>query len=213
MSLRKIAVTGVAGIAVLTATALIGIRLLGDGTRVGGETTSPATTLEPAPPAPPPAAPAAGQVEPLGPAPAAHPPRAVLPATAPVPAGGGAAPWEAVETALRPAGLGVGLAGPVHRGLAGARAELDRCFEEERRRRAHAKPVSAAPGEFGPAVLILRLEAQRVGSLAVAGTEVKSSGTSSPQLIECCRSTLIGFELDAPAAAPPGRYKVMFLLQ
>jgi hypothetical protein len=117
-----------------------------------------------------------------------------------------------VPLAFRPAGLGAGLAAPVSTGLAAARRGMAPCFDEERRRLAGATPEAAPAGAFGPAVLVVRLEAQP-GKLAVAGTEIASRGTSSRELVECCRRSLAGYELDAPAAAPPARYRVQLLLQ
>lgn len=115
--------------------------------------------------------------------------------------------WAAVDLALRPAALGPDLAGPVARGLAEARGTYRHCFDEEARRLAGRRSSRTPADAQGPAVLVVRLEAVE-GRLLVAGTEVASTGTSSTQLVECCRKALQGYEFDAAAVKPPERYRV-----
>lgn len=199
MTVRTLVVTGFAGIAVLVAGALVAIALL-DG-RAGPSRARAPTALEPSPQS---VLPSAQEV--AARAEVSSPPAE----TAPL--GEGAVPWGAVPLALRPAGLGRALAAPVANGLAGARASMAPCFDEERRRLAGPDPEPPPAEAYGPAVLVVRLEAGP-GKLVVAGTEIGSRGTSSRELIECCRRSLVGWELDAPAAAPPARYRVQLLLR
>lgn len=214
MTERKIILTGAIGIGILIAVALIGIAVL------GGRASSPPAAREPAPLPPyPPLAPRAEVVPAAAatPAPAPEPAttapaRTVAPAAVPrAPGAEGPAPWESVETALKPSGLGVELAAPVSDALVEARDRLQPCFDEEAKRLAYARPAAATAGAHGPAVLVLRLEAGD-GKLVVADTEVASQGTSSRQLVECCRRMLRSHELAAPVA-PPQRYKVTMPLQ
>lgn len=211
MTVRTLVVTGFAGIAVLVAGALVAIALL-DG-RAGPSRARAPTALEPAPQSVLPSAQeVAARAEVSSPPAETAPLRDVAPAGAAPPLGEGAVPWGAVPLALRPAGLGRALAAPVANGLAGARASMAPCFDEERRRLAGPDPEPPPAEAYGPAVLVVRLEAGP-GKLVVAGTEIGSRGTSSRELIECCRRSLVGWELDAPAAAPPARYRVQLLLR
>lgn len=213
MNERRLVVTGAVGVTILVVVALVGIRLLGGGAAVGtGSPSATAAAPEPALPAlapePAPAPAAAPAPEPA----ATAPQHTVVPAAVPRPPGAtGVAPWESVETALRPSGLGVELAAPVSDALAEARDRLQPCFDEEARRLQHAKPTQPKPGVYGPAVLVLRLEALD-GRLVVQDTEVASEGTSSPSLVECCRRMLQSYEFAAPVA-PSQRYKVQMTLQ
>jgi hypothetical protein len=213
---RKIVVTGIVGVLLLLLVAILGVALLGGRGSApgpqGGAVLPPAEPQTPLPPLTPDPSilPAAA---PAAPEPAATaPPRSAVPAAVPRPAGmTGAAPWDSVETALRPAGLGIELAAPVSDGLADMRERLQPCFDEEAQRLARGAPVAPPPGVYGPGVLVLRLEAGD-GKLVVADTEVASQGTSSPQLVACCRRMAKSHEFAAPVA-PPRRYKVQMLLQ
>jgi hypothetical protein len=211
---RKIVVTGVVGIAILFGVAFVGIQLLGDGGPAGARP-APAVPGEPLPALPPLGAPQPAVVPTAPPAPVPEdtaPPHTVTPAAVPRPKGAkGAAPWESVDTALRPSGLGIELAAPVSDALDEARARMQQCFEDESARLGDAPPVAPKDGVYGPAVLVLHLEALD-GRLSVQDSEVASEGTSSRQLIECCRRMLRSYEFEAPVA-PPQRYKVQMLLQ
>ena len=216
MSPRTLAVAAVAGAALLVVAGIAAVQLL--------EPSSPATGApRAASPDPLVASPAQAGAGPSWPQPAepAIPPPPHEPASPAVaqrglvrpaverPAAPGAAPWESVETALRPAALGPELAAPISDGLAEARNGIQHCFDDEARRRSGEHPSSGTGtgAASGPGVLVLRLEALE-GRLSVAGVDVTSSGTASPQLIECSRKALLGFEFAVPAVKPPERYKV-----
>ena len=218
MKARTLAIAAVAGAAILVAAGIAAVQVFEASlpvTGAGSSTTAPPDpsaagaaqsgivpsglpSTEPAAPTPlhEPASPAVAQ-------------RGLVRPAVERPAAPGAAPWESVETALRPAALGPDLAAPVSDGLAEARNGMQHCFDDEAKRRARERPSSrpVGGGSTGPAVLVLRLEALE-GRLNVAGADVTSSGTSSPQLIECCRRALIGFEFAVPAVKPPERYRV-----
>lgn len=184
-----------------------------DAPAASGSAPAGPATLDPSRPGAQPVG-AAAEAAPSEPPPAHQPAAPVVaqrgvvrPAAARAPAPG-AAPWDEVETALRPAALGPDLASAVSDGLAEARDGMQYCFDEEAKALARdPSPRSPPPGAAGPAVLVLRLEALH-GKLAVAGVEVASPGTSTRRLVECCRAAMVGFEFAAPAARPPERFKV-----
>jgi hypothetical protein len=218
VSARTLATAAVAGAALLVVAGIAAVRLLepsGPETGRGSPTAAPPDPIaagaaqagtgpswpQPAEPATPPPL-----HEPASPAVAQ---RGLVRPAVERPAAPGAAPWESVETALRPAALGPDLAAPISDGLAEARNGIQHCFDDEARRRSGEQP-SSGNGDgraTGPAVLVLRLEAIE-GRLSVAGVEVTSSGTASPQLLECSKKGLMGFEFTVPAVKPPERYKV-----
>ncbi len=202
----KIVVTGLVGIGILLAVAVLGIRFL------GGRAAAPAGAPVPGLPSPPPAPlPTTGRApDPVSPP---APERAGPPAPSPRSRPGPPA-WDAVETALVPAGLGPLLAAPVANGLAEARGRLGPCFAEEKARLETGPPEStgAPPQAYGSAVLVLRMEAQE-GRLVVADTEVAMQGHATRPFIECCRRAMKAYEIPAPGVAPPQRYKVAFPLQ
>lgn len=218
MSARTLAISAVAGAALLVAAGIAAVRFLepsGPVTGAGAPPPAPSDpssagaaqagtgpswpqTAEPAPPPPlhEPASPAVAQ-------------RGLVRPAVERPAAPDAAPWESVETALRPAALGPELAAPISGGLAEARNGIQHCFDDEARRRSGEHPSSGTGtgAASGPGVLVLRLEALD-GRLSVAGVDVTSPGTATPQLIECSKKALLGFEFAAPAVKPPERYKV-----
>jgi len=207
---KKIVLMGLVGIAILLAAALLAIRFLGD--RAPAMRSPLAGAAEPAPSLlSRPAVPTAATAEQPS---ASASQNAVLAAAAPTPPGDGPPPWDAVETALRPAGLGSRLAGPVANGLAEARDRIDHCFTEEKARLENGPPEpSGAPSqEYGSAVLVLRMEAQD-GKLVVADSEIARQGHATTPFIECCRRAMKAYEVAAPGVAAPQRYKVMFPLQ
>jgi hypothetical protein len=212
-NVRKLIVTGVIGIAILVVAALVAITLLGNRAAPGAGASPPATPPGPPPALAPPAVTASASSPEAPPSEPASPLHTVAPAPMAAPPGDGPRPWEAVPLALRPAGLGSGLAAPVSDGLAAARDGMDPCFDEERQRFLAGKAEPVPAGTSGPAVIVLRLEAQQPGKLVVVGTDLTSRGTSSRALVECCRRALAGYEIDAPSAAPPARYRVQLLLQ
>lgn len=220
MSARKLAAAAVAAAALLVVAGIAAVRLL--------DLSSPVTG---SPVASPPDSQAGGAAQagmgpswplPTGPAPTPplHEPASpavaqrglVRPAVERT-AAPGAEPWTSVETALRPAALGPELAAPVFDGLAEARNGIQHCFDDEARRRSGEKTAAQAGGgaATGPGVVVLRLEALE-GRLSVAGVDVTSWGTASPQLLECCKKSLVGFEFAVPAVKPPERYKVAMVL-
>ena len=99
-------------------------------------------------------------------------------------------------------------------GLAAARREMDFCFRQAER----ARPGTQASGEAQdpqpppPAVLLLYLEA-REGALDIIATRTEYPGSLSPELIDCCRQVLRGFEIPAYKTVPGKRYRVNYHLQ
>jgi hypothetical protein len=102
------------------------------------------------------------------------------------------------------------LAAYVRTGLNDARREMGHCFEADAAVRARAADPDAAP--TGPAVLLLYLEA-RDGALDVIDTRVEYLGDSSPELVDCCRTVLRGYEISAFNAKPGQRYRVKYQLE
>ena len=109
----------------------------------------------------------------------------------------------------------LGAMGPyVKVGLAAARREMDFCFRQAER----ARPGTQASGEAQdpqpppPAVLLLYLEA-REGALDIIATRTEYPGSLSPELIDCCRQVLRGFEIPAYKTVPGKRYRVNYHLQ
>jgi hypothetical protein len=186
----------VAGVVVvLAAAAFVGVALL---------TGSPAPS--PAGPAPGDAAPGSGTAPMVELLPSATTSVAAVPAALTP-----EEEWARVEVAVRPAGLGPELAAPVSDGLDALRDSMDRCFAAER---AHPhRPALRGAAAQGPAVLVLRLEATAAGRLAIAGTELETTGFSSRELVECCQEAAKGYELPATGLETGRRYRVKMLLQ
>jgi hypothetical protein len=117
--------------------------------------------------------------------------------------------WSRVEVAVRPAALGPDLAAPVSDGLDALRDSMDRCFAAER---AHPhRPAARGPVQ-GPAILVFRLESA-AGRLVVADSEVETTGSSSRELVDCCREAAKGYELPVAGLDGGRRFRVKMLLQ
>jgi len=129
--------------------------------------------------------------------------------------------WQSARVAFRPRELG--RLGPyVQAGLDSARRDMEFCFRSARTP-AERIPAPAAdpPGEeepppppprADPGILLLFVEA-REGALDVIGTRLEHRGTSSPEVVECCREVLRGFEIKAFNTVPGRRYRLKFRLQ
>lgn len=119
-------------------------------------------------------------------------------------------PWVQVPVAVKLSDLGP-LAAAVNAGLEEARQDMAPCFRAEAAAPAEA-PATADDPPTGPAVLVLQLESREKG-LDLVDTEVESRGTSSRQLIACCRKALKGWSFAAEKAAAGKRYRLKYLLQ
>ena len=131
--------------------------------------------------------------------------------------------WRSARLAFRPRELGK--LGPyVKVGLDAARRDMGFCFQ---RAAARAGPAPAAadqldapnppddaapPSAPDPAILLLYMEA-REGALDIVDTRTEHLGTSSPELVECCREVLRGMEIKAFGTVPGRRYRIKFRLR
>lgn len=145
-------------------------------------------------------APAAGSV---GPTPA---PPLPLPDEGP-----DAASWRSTKVAFRPRELGR-LGASVKVGLDAARRDMDFCFRKADRGAADPAPRASGDGRREPAILLLYLEA-REGAVAVVDTRTDYLGDATPELVECCREVLRGWEIPAFDAVPGRRYRLKFQLE
>lgn len=130
--------------------------------------------------------------------------------------------WQSAKVAFRPRELG--RLGPyVQAGLDSARRDMDFCFRSARTPEERvAAPAAAAdpageeepppPPRADPAVLLLYVEA-REGALDVVGTRLEHRGTTSTELVECCREVLRGLEIKAFNTVPGRRYRLRFRIQ
>lgn len=219
MSDRRLLVTGVAGVALIGAIAVVAVLVV-------GRDRGPESGAAPPGPGADAAAAEAASTSRMASAPGTWTgagPEGTSPASGGPPGGeasGGAGrdPWEEVDAVLKPGALGPPLAGALVAALEEMRDQVEPCFEEER-----LHPVEERPSApiTGPAVLVLRLEPVSVpgaaGSapprLAVVGIEVETLGHSSRRLVACARAILRAYEFAAPGAAPGRRYRVKMLLQ
>jgi hypothetical protein len=98
--------------------------------------------------------------------------------------------------------------------LEDARRDMDFCFEQARGaasgEAAIAADESARPS--APAVLLLYLQA-REGALDVVDVRTDYLGTSSREVVDCCREVLRGREISAFNAVAGRRYRVKYELQ
>ncbi len=109
----------------------------------------------------------------------------------------------------------LGPMGPyVKAGLDAARREMAFCFRQAGGAPAGAPAPVADPDAPSPdpAVLLLYLEA-REGAIDVVGSRTEYLGTLAPELVECCREVLRGWEIPAFSAVPGRRYRLKFQLQ
>jgi hypothetical protein len=198
---RKIALA--AGAIALLGAGGLAFLLASSGGRGAGLTSAVAE----APPPPQPARPDA-----LAPAPSVA--DAGEPRTAAAPPGPVAAaperPWSAVPAASRLSELGP-LAPDVYAGLQLARIALEPCYQAADRVEANRPPRPDDEDAFGPAILMLELEARR-GEVAIVGAPAQSLGNSTPELVECAERTLRGFRFAAEHAAPGKRYRYQYQL-
>ncbi|MFL5261350.1 MAG: hypothetical protein ACJ79R_21780 [Anaeromyxobacteraceae bacterium] len=139
-----------------------------------------------APPTPPPAD---------APAPAA----AVRPARPPVDVAG----WERARLAFGFRELGR-IAPYVKTGLDAARRDMAFCFARG--------GAGEADAPADPTILTLYLEA-REGAIDVVESAVDHRGAARPELIECCREVLRGYEISAFGAVPGQRYRFKYALE
>jgi hypothetical protein len=126
------------------------------------------------------------------------------------------ASWRSSKLAFRPRELGK--LGPyVKVRLDAARRDMDFCFQQATARGEPAAPAGEQPEDApppvrpDPAILLLYMEA-REGALDIVDTRVEYRGTSSPELVECCREVLRGTEIKVFGAVPGQRYRLKFRL-
>jgi hypothetical protein len=122
--------------------------------------------------------------------------------------------WESVPMVARIGQLGPDVSGPVMRGLAAARAQMDTCFTDEARRLARGEGPRFDPADppTGPAVLMLMLQS-RPGGVDVVDTQVVSLGTSTAALTSCVQQALKGWPMNAPGATGARRYRLRYVVQ
>lgn len=124
------------------------------------------------------------------------------------------AAWADVAVATRASQLGVQLARPVHLALLDARERMSGCFADETTRLAHRPPREFDPNDppRGSAVLDLHLE-RNGDELLIVAAEPEYLGTSTPELVACCREILVGVQIPVPGTPPASRYRLKFPLQ
>jgi len=137
-----------------------------------------------------------------------------VPASSPRPEEGpDGASWRRAKLAFGMRELG--RMGPyVKVGLDAARREMAFCFS----RQTAAAQASAPDGDADepppapdPAILLLYLEA-REGALDVVDARTDHLGATSPEVADCCREVLRGWEIPAFKVVPGQRYRVKFEL-
>jgi hypothetical protein len=111
--------------------------------------------------------------------------------------------WERARLAFGFRELGR-IAPYVKTGLDAARRDMAFCFA-----RAGASDPDA-PAD--PTILTLYLEA-REGAIDVVESAVDHRGTARPELLECCREVLRGYEISAFGAVPGQRYRLKYALE
>jgi hypothetical protein len=130
---------------------------------------------------------------------AAAPAAPVRPARPPVNVAG----WERARLAFGFRELGR-IAPYVKTGLDAARGDMAFCFA----RGAPRDPDAPAD----PTILTLYLEA-REGAIDVVESAVDHRGAARPELLECCREVLRGYEISAFGAVPGERYRLKYALE
>jgi hypothetical protein len=130
---------------------------------------------------------------------AALPAAPVRPARPPVDVAG----WDRARVAFGFRELG--RAGPyVKTGLDAARKDMAFCFARG--------GAGEADAPADPPVLTLYLEA-RQGAIDVVESAVDHRGAARPELVECCREVLRGYEISAFGVVPGERYRLKYALE
>ncbi|MFL5262621.1 MAG: hypothetical protein ACJ79L_09530, partial [Anaeromyxobacteraceae bacterium] len=128
--------------------------------------------------------------------------------------------WQRSKVVFRTRDLGK-LGPHVQSGLDAARRDMEFCYAQAPARRDAApepppdpeqQDATEPPARPDPAMLLLFLEA-REGALDVVEARTEHRGTSSAELVECCREVLRGMEIKAFGAVPGRRYRVKFRLR
>jgi hypothetical protein len=204
---------------------ILGVGLVAFGVIwLSGDGTIPFVVPEPAvaPPPPPITVASLAPLAPSAPVPEPEPAAGPLPPGVPPPAATHGArkasppgtSWDLVPVFQRASNFGAPLAPAVTRGLAEMRTRIEPCYDEEiAREKARAPGRRRSTGQhLGPALLVLRIQGH-LDALEVVAADLVSAGSSSQDLVDCCRRVIEGFAMDAPGSGPGQRYRLNYPLQ